>query len=154
MKFIGIDPGKSGSLSIIDRNKLTVIPVPLLNDDYDIKGMYNILLENKKNSFAVLERAQAMPGQGVVSMFNFGKGYGFWIMALTIAEIPFQIIHSRTWTKEMLLGASGEGKDRAVSVASNLFPSWKPSKKKELEYADSILLAEYARRRSGNEDKK
>jgi hypothetical protein len=70
-------------------------------------------------------------------------------MALTISEIPFQVIHSRTWTKLMLLGASGEGKERAVSVAQHLFPQWQPKLKKELEYCDSILLAEYGRRLKG-----
>ena len=152
MIFIGIDPGKAGSISIINQNgSLEVFPVPIINDDYDMEGMYQLLKSYDLDSFVVLERAQAMPGQGVVSMFNFGVGYGLWKMALTCAKIPFQIIHSRTWTKTMLLGASGEGKDRAVSVAKLLFPSWQPKLKKELQYADSILLAEYGRRLKGGE---
>ena len=146
MKFIGIDPGKAGSISILEDDKLQVIPVPIANDDYDMKAMFAILSSHREKAFVIIERAQAMPGQGVVSMFSFGRGYGMWLMALTISEIPFQVIHSRTWTKLMLLGASGEGKERAVSVAQHLFPQWKPKLKKELEYCDSILLAEYGRR--------
>ena len=149
MKFIGIDPGKAGSISILEDDKLQVIPVPIANDDYDMKAMFAILSSHREKAFAIIERAQAMPGQGVVSMFSFGRGYGMWLMALTISEIPFQVIHSRTWTKLMLLGASGEGKERAVSVAQHLFPQWKPKLKKELEYCDSILLAEYGRRLKG-----
>jgi len=156
MKYIGIDPGKTGSLAIIDIVKdigngmgakgLSLFPVPIFNDDYDMRGMYNLLASNKDNSFAVIERATAMPGQGTVSMFSFGRGYGLWLMALTVSEIPFQIVHSRVWTKTMLVGSVGEGKERGASVARNLFPQWQPKLKKELQYCDSILLAEYARR--------
>jgi crossover junction endodeoxyribonuclease RuvC len=146
MIFIGIDPGKAGSISIISGDALDVIPVPIVNDDYDMKEMYRLLMSYSLDSFAIIERAQAMPGQGTVSMFTFGKGYGLWLMALTVSKIPFQIIHPRVWTKVMLLGASGEGKERAISVAQHLFPRWNPQKKKELQYCDSILLAEYGRR--------
>jgi len=145
-KFIGIDPGKRGSVSILYGDKLEVIPVPFLNDDYDMVGMHKILLDHRENSFAIIERAQPMPGQGTVSMFSFGRGYGMWLMSLSISGIPFQIVHSSVWTKKMLLGASGEGKERAISVAQHLFPQWRPENKKELEYCDSILLAEYGRR--------
>ena len=146
-KFIGIDPGKQGSISVIDlEGSLNVYPVPVVNDDYDLRAMYTLLIQNKEGAFAILERAQAMPGQGVSSMFNFGRGYGMWLMALSISEIPFQIVHPRVWTRIMLAGAEGEGKERSFSVARQLFPQWNPKLKKEYQYSDSILLAEYGRR--------
>jgi crossover junction endodeoxyribonuclease RuvC len=149
MIFIGIDPGKSGSIAVLNKEKLTVIPTPVVEGDYDIAEMINILedsIDKPSNSFIIIERAQAMPGQGVVSMFEFGRGYGLWLGIINFLLVPYQIVHSRTWTKKMLEGAPGEGKERAFHVARNLFPSWQPKLKKEHEYADSILLAEYGRR--------
>jgi len=147
MKYIGIDPGKKGSVSIIDDvENLIVWATPVVGKDYDIGKMFDILNQHKENSIVVVERAQAMPKQGVVSMFEFGRGYGIWLGILTAAKIPYQIIHSRVWTKLMLHGAPGEGKARAFHVASRLFPSWNPKYKYEYEYADSILLAEYCKR--------
>lgn len=145
-KFIGIDPGKNGSIAVIHQGSLYVFPVPIVNDDYDPGKMYELLMQYKDNAFAVLERASAMPGQGVSSMFHFGRGYGMWLALLAVAGIPHQVVHPRVWTKVMLAGAPGDGKDRAVAVAKRLFPSWQVKFKYELEWADSILLAEYARR--------
>jgi crossover junction endodeoxyribonuclease RuvC len=151
MKYIGIDPGKKGSVSIVEDGHLTVIPVPIIGDSYDFRGMYELLCDHKDDSFCVIERAQAMPGQGTVSMFTFGLGFGLWLMALTATSIPYQIIHSRVWTKEILKGAMGEGKERSFNVARALYPEWSPKLKKEWEYSDSILLAEYAKRLMGEQ---
>ena len=146
MKYIGIDPGKKGSVSVIDGKDLIVLATPIVGKDYDIRGMFDILNQHKEDSIVVIERSQAMPGQGVVSMFEFGRGYGIWLGLLTALFIPHQVIHSRTWTKLMLKGAPGEGKERAFHMATRLFPLWTPKYKYEYEYADSILLAEYCKR--------
>jgi crossover junction endodeoxyribonuclease RuvC len=149
MIFVGIDCGKKGSISGLISNELKVIPIATNGKDYDIGQIVSDVRSLVTNSevFVVIERGQAFPGQGVVSMFEFGKGYGIILGILSALGIPFQIIHSRVWTKEMLAGAPGEGKDRAISVAKRLFPQWITKFKYELEYADSILLAEYARRK-------
>jgi crossover junction endodeoxyribonuclease RuvC len=99
----------------------------------------------------VIEMAMAMPGQGVTSMFNFGKGYGLWLLALTVSQIPFQIVHSRVWTRIILGGSphidkKKKDKGRSFQTARRMFPQWQPKLKKEYQYCDSILLAEYARR--------
>ena len=148
MRFIGIDPGKLGSVSVLEDGYVEVYPTPLFEDEYDATGMFDLLNRFKEDSSCLIERAQAMPKQGVVSMFTFGKGYGMWLMALAATKIPYQVVHSRTWTKVMLDGAPGDGKERAYLVARRMFPNWLPTKKKEWEYADSILLAEYGKRKS------
>jgi len=152
IRFLGIDPGKAGSVSIIDGDHVTVYPTPLFDDEYDAAGMFKLLqseCDNRDEVFCVIERSQSMPKQGVVSMFTFGKGYGMWLMALAGLQIPHTVVHSRTWTKKMLMGAPGEGKERAYLVARRMFPNWAPTKKKEWEYADSILLAQYGRETHG-----
>lgn len=155
MNYLGIDVGKSGAVARIGYDgKLFVAPTPVRDGEYDIAAMAELVSRGIPMAgvtlmpvFAVIERAQAMPGQGVVSMFEFGKGYGLWLALLVASGVPYQIVHSRVWTKDMLRGAPGEGKERNISAAQRLFPSWKPKLKKELLYCDAILLAEYARRR-------
>jgi crossover junction endodeoxyribonuclease RuvC len=151
MRYIGIDPGKQGSVSVLDEKGqlISVTPTPVVEGEYDIAEMINIIdeaIDAPEESFVILERAQAMPGQGVVSMFEFGRGYGIWLGIINVFLVPYQIVHARTWTKKMLEGAPGEGKERAYHVARNLFPSWNPKLKKEYQFCDSILLAEFGRR--------
>ena len=155
MIYVGIDPGLNGSISIIKNNNLSLVPMPTIKLDkkeIDMPALSDFLkvYVAQGKSFCVLEKAQAMPGQGVSSMFKIGKGYGILLALLSCLEIPFQEVHPRVWTKEMFRGVSGEGKDRSFSVARKLFPSWKPKYKYEKEYADSILMAEYARRIHGS----
>jgi len=150
MIHLGIDPGKAGSVAFIKqkvggKTELTVIPTPVVRQEYDIGDMAAIL-KIYEPTFGVIERAQTMPGQGSVSGGTFMKGYGIWLGILGALGIPYQIVHSRVWTRVMLAGAPGEGKERAYNVARNLFPEWQPKLKKEYQYADSILLAEYSRR--------
>ncbi len=145
--FIGIDVGKAGSMAVITPKKTLLFPTPA-RPDYDIFKM-NMALKDYAHSrtFAVIERAQAMPGQGVVSMFEFGKGYGIWLALLNVNYIAYTIVHSSVWTKEMLAGSPGEGKDRNYLAARKLFPKWNPVLKKEYTYCDSLLLAAYAKRK-------
>ena len=149
--YLGIDPGKQGGVGVLAEQStpapVMLVPTPMGVKDYDI-GQMRLLLAtvSHKQVFAVIERASARPGQGVVSMFEFGRGYGIWLGLLGALEVPYQIVHPATWTKTMLKGAPGEGKERAYLVARKLFPKWQPKKKKEQQLADALLLAEYARR--------
>jgi len=148
MIFIGIDPGKSGAVARLNDGNISINATPCNDKEYDIKAMINLLhsciIGHKV--FAVIERAQAMPGQGVVSMFEFGRGYGIWLALLSALDIPYQVVHSRVWTKQLLAGSPGEGKERNIAAAKRLFPSWQPKLKKDLLLCDALLLAEYARR--------
>lgn len=151
MIYLGVDVGKSGAVAkVYADGEMTVAPTPVRDGEYDIHAMYVMLHDcvvEDKPVFCMIERAQAMPGQGVVSMFEFGKGYGLWLALLSSVNIPYQVVHSRVWTKELLAGSPGEGKNRNIIAAKALFPSWNPKLKKELLYCDAILLAEYARRK-------
>ena len=154
---IGIDPGKLGGVAII--KKYTEIGDPIINDsmdvyhtpmigkEYDENNMKDLLLDYvRDDTFVVIERAQAMPKQGGVSMFTFGMGYGIWLGIIAALDLSSHRVHSTVWTKCMLKGAPGEGKDRGIHVAKRLFPKWKPKLKKDLMLADAILLAEYGLR--------
>jgi crossover junction endodeoxyribonuclease RuvC len=99
----------------------------------------------------VLEQAQAMPKQGVTSMFSMGKGYGIWLGILAALQLPYELVRPAEWTRSMLHGATGEGKGRSLAVASRLFPAlplMKPGGRVlSLDgRADAALMAEWVRR--------
>ena len=145
--FIGIDVGKMGAMCVLTPNRMLLYPTKNKTGDYDIWKMHMELKEHASaKSCAVIERAQAMPKQGVVSMFEFGRGYGIWLALLNVNYISYQVVHARVWTKALLVGAPGEGKERSFQVASRMHPKWRPQYEYERQYADAILLAEYARR--------
>ena len=87
MIIIGIDPGVSGGISILENKKvIEVFDMPTMIDGKKNKRQVNgsqvtnIIKENvhtnKETSCVVVEHVNAMPGQGVTSMFNFGQSFG------------------------------------------------------------------------------
>ena len=86
MKIVGIDPGLSGAIAILENNKvLSILDMPVMAEGKKNKRQLNsaqlvsILKENIKKdeeTTVVVEQVNAMPGQGVTSMFNFGQTFG------------------------------------------------------------------------------
>jgi len=167
---IGIDGGLHGAVVAIDQNMrvLGCFDMPTLPVTKRRKGgkkihanvfdasalheklhaMVNVLHKHGYAVAMVLERAQAMPGQGVSSMFTTGRGYGLAEMAAVSTGKPYQLVSANVWTKEVLKGCPGEAKERSLLQASRLFPRLtltKPNGKKlSLDgRADAALLAYY-----------
>ena len=86
MKVIGIDPGLSGGIAILQEKRvLGLFDMPVMSEGKKNKRqlnsaqLVNILKENietKDEIAVVVEQVNAMPGQGVTSMFNFGQTFG------------------------------------------------------------------------------
>ena len=86
MIIIGIDPGISGAISVIENKKiLEVYDTPTMIDGKKNKRQINRAqvtniikerLNTDKEVVVVVEHVNAMPGQGVTSMFNFGQSFG------------------------------------------------------------------------------
>lgn len=143
--YIGIDPGKSGALAI-------------LYDDGQVEthafdaGVYTHTLKAVRGVDSIIccvEKVSAMPGQGVVSMFNFGHNLGFIEGLLRAYGIPYQLVPPQTWKKEFSLNSD---KAKSIEVCQKLFPNANllatiRSRKPSDGIAEAILMAEYARRR-------
>lgn len=128
---IGIDPGLRGGIAAIDADTLEVVELhdtPCLKTEkkqaYDIDGMATLLrhLSLGVNAVIVLEQQAARPGQGVVSMFSTGYGFGLWCGILGTLSLPYRTIHPATWAKKVLCGIGGTGKERVVKFAAQMFP--------------------------------
>ncbi len=158
--FLGIDPGQTGCLAIIQMsdggNTNIRFYDPLLFEvklgkktkhEYDIVSMSSALCEFsklEKETTCVLEKVSAMPGQGVTSMFNFGMGYGIWRGLLAAYGISHTLVHPMTWKKAIMRDMPKE-KDAARLRASQLYPQVADqlSRKKDIGRADALLLAHY-----------
>ena len=142
--YIGIDPGKSGALALLTEDgQCTVVPFH--------ESAYITILSAASGPASVccLEKVGAMPGQGVVSMFNFGHNLGYIEGLLQAFDIPYQLVPPQTWKKEFCVTSD---KNTSIEVCRKLFPhvSLLPtarSRKPSDGMAEAMLLAEYARRR-------
>jgi len=154
--IIGIDPGQTGAVAVILGNgavHLHDTPTESVKKgkgnktEYLPSAMADIIADYEKHDIHVfLESVHSMPGQGVSSTFNFGKGYGIWIGILAALNIPYTLVTPQAWKKVMMLGNSD--KDAARGRAQQLFPesSKELSLKKHIGRADALLIAEYGRR--------
>ena len=140
--YIGVDPGKSGGFAIIGED--TVIVKAWDDNEFIAK------ISNKRfPCFALVEKVSAMPKQGVVSMFNFGKSAGFIEGVLSAVGIPYQLVPPNVWKREYSL-IKKEKKD-SLSVCKKLFPdvSLRRTDRCKVDHdgmAEALLIAEYARR--------
>ncbi|MDR1514193.1 MAG: hypothetical protein LBS45_00735 [Synergistaceae bacterium] len=149
---IGIDPGARGAIAAINAQTLEVIEVadtPTIEKMYDISEMAAVIRHMSLFGVAVvtLEQSQAMPGQGVTSTFSTGRGFGIWEGVLGALDVPYRVVRPHVWTKKVLAGVPGEGKERSIRFAMRMFPGCeltpKGSRKPRDGRADALSLAYY-----------
>lgn len=145
--FIGVDPGKSGGYALIDTLRGTKNTFPW--DDHMFINDMRFLSESGEEAKCCLEKVGAMPGQGVTSMFSFGKSAGFIEGVLEAFEIPYQLVPPQTWKKAFSLNSN---KQTSIEVCQRLFPEvslmrTERCKKPHDGMAEALLMAEYARRK-------
>ena len=86
MRIYGIDPGLSGAIAVLENEVvLDIIDLPVMAEGKKNKRQLNSAqlsqyisknVENIHMTSVVVEQVNAMPGQGVTSMFNFGQPFG------------------------------------------------------------------------------
>lgn len=144
MIYLGIDPGKKGTMAIIwEWGKIELIP-------FSVDGYRDMMRQcPPMECRCCLERVNAMPKQGVVSMFNFGKNFGFIQGLLTAYFIPYELVTPQKWKKEFQI--TGD-KNSSIAVCKRLFPDvdlrrTERCRKDDDGNAEALLLAEFARRK-------
>ena len=153
MKIIGIDPGLSGAIAILEDNKvLSIFDMPVMAEGKKNKRQLNsaqlvdIIKENIKindDIAVVVEQVNAMPGQGVTSMFNFGQTFGAIKGVCAALKLPIFFVRPSKWKKHFELINSS--KDASRTKVIEMYPSFaeKLSKKKDVNKSDAILIARF-----------
>lgn len=149
---VGIDPGQKGGMAYIldigDETYERVLPYSdenLLNFAAEVR----VYMKEVQATVTCLEKVGAMPGQGVTSMFTFGRGYGFIEGVLQALSIPYQLIPPQTWKKEFSLNTD---KQKSIQVCKRLFPeisllASERCRKDHDGMAEALLMAVYAKRK-------
>ena len=153
MIIIGIDPGVSGAISILEEKKvIEIFDMPTMIDGKKNKRQVNgsqvanIIkenLHNNKETIVVVEQVNAMPGQGVTSMFNFGQSFGVIKGVCAALSLPIYFVRPTKWKKHFNLIKTN--KDASRTKVIEVYPeiSSKLSRKKDSNKADAILIARY-----------
>lgn len=111
----GIDPGKKGGWAIFDRQGRKLIKAgPLLFDDP--RELYFTFYHVKA---ILIERAQAAPGQGVSTAFEYGRGFGRAEAAAMMTGAQILYVAPAWWKGKLAISAD---KKKAVAQALKIIP--------------------------------
>lgn len=148
--ILGVDPGLSGCLAFMGE-ELLLYDTPIVEITRNGKKKRQIdlnqllrILKTHPVTHCYLESVNAMPGQGVSSMFQMGRGFGQIEMALMACGIPVTYVTPQVWKKS--LGVPKD-KDGARHRGSQLMPqySFNWDRKKDHGRAEAALIAYYGR---------
>lgn len=137
MIYIGIDPGVSGGMA-------------MLNDDGQVISTFTFsemtgrdicdAIPNRVVGRACLEHVNAMPKQGVASTFKFGRSFGLLEGLLIGTETPYRLVRPQQWQKFLRCMSRGD-KNATKKAAQQRWPKHKITH----AIADAMLIAEYCR---------
>ena len=151
MIILGIDPGLSGALALYDTSEQTVevFDMPVLDlvrngkkkREVSAQALANLLAATTIKA-AFVERVNAMLGQGVTSVFSFGRSTGIVEGILAAYDIPTTLVTPQAWQKAV---GQRAGKDGSRERAMQLFPAQVGlfQRKKDDGRSDAALIAYY-----------
>ena len=108
--------------------------------------LVNIIKENTNDEeeiAVIVEQVNAMPGQGVTSMFNFGQTFGAIKGVCAALGLPIFFVRPSKWKKHFELINSS--KDASRTKVIEMYPSFSKqlAKKKDVNKSDAILIARF-----------
>ena len=136
MKIIGIDPGLSGAIAILENNQvINIFEIPVMSEGKKNKRQINsallvsLLRENINKSeevAVVVEQVNAMPGQGVTSMFNFGQTFGAIKGICAALDLPIFFVRPSKWKKhfELINSSKDSSRQKQLKCIQNYQISW------------------------------
>ena len=147
---VGIDPGITGAIALLCGDRaVRVWDMPVAADGRtnavcpallaDILGEARDLAGERPT--VIVERVAARPGQGVTSMFSFGRSLGVVEGVVGALGLPMQRVTPDAWKRRAKL--RGQPKDASRAMALRLFPevAGELARKKDAGRADALLIA-------------
>lgn len=141
---LGVDPGLSGAIAFYFTSHphlISVEDMPVIAGEISAADLA-MRINQVRPDAAVIELVGARPGQGVSSMFKFGKSFGVVIGVCQALKIPTHFVTPQKWKKHFSLGAD---KDDSRLRATEYWPD-RPelfAKKKHDGRAEAALIARY-----------
>jgi crossover junction endodeoxyribonuclease RuvC len=152
MFYLGVDPGMNGAIAILEDEDIVQIfdmPTTEVKVGKSIKKRVNpqelvleLALFKNQHIKGIIEQVNAMPNQGVTSMFSFGRSLGVIEGVLAGCMIPYTHVTPAVWKKAIGVNSS---KDGAREMAMRIWPTKTElfKRKKDDGRAEAALLALY-----------
>ena len=142
-RYIGIDPGKSGGITMIHGKDVKTYKCPQRTEDMAI--LFSLLIGDTSSydTKVLMERVWARPNNAVRSAFAYGVNYGQWMGIIACHEVPLQTCLPNEWIKYYGCSKDLEYQERKrwlKEKAKSLYPKLNVT----LMTSDSILIADYA----------
>jgi len=158
LSYIAFDPGLKGGIAVAamcanDEPWDTYAEaMPIAGKEIDCEAIAKTLtiLKEYGNVIAIIEKVGAMPGQGVTSMFTFGKGYGTLIGICGGLGVRVELVTPQAWKKVVLAGTAKD-KDAAIAYCRRAFPDISLLRTSSCKtpsdgIADALCILEYGKR--------
>lgn len=151
MIIIGIDPGLTGAIGFLKNGEfVSVEDMPIVakgsgsvKNEVDPSGLIKLLRSGvppDESAVVVLERVNAMPGQGVSSTFSLGDSFGCARAAVASCRFELRCVSPAAWKKHFNLGSD---KEMSRALAVRMFPDAPLNSKKYSDRAESLLMARW-----------
>ena len=151
MITIGIDPGLSGAVGVLNNGLYQAVEdMPTVakgsgsvKSEADAAGLLGMLRWYSKPDIPVavaLERVNAMPGQGVSSVFSLGDSFGVARAVVAASRFELTYVTPATWKRHFGLGSD---KEQCRALAIRLFPDAPLHLKKYADRAEALLMARW-----------
>ena len=146
-RIIGIDPGATaGGWAVLDHYGQIVsagdLPMAGAGAQRMISArLFAAVVERFSPAKAVVERVGPMPGQGVSSMFRFGRGLGVIEGVIGAKMVPVSYVSPTVWKRHFGLG---HDKEQSRQKAIELWPASAMmlfGRKKDHGRAEAALIA-------------
>lgn len=154
MMFLGIDPGITGGIAILDSGgrlllaeSMPVMPAPQAGKRWVDPSALARLIRGVAGPhirvYGAIEHVGAMPSQGVVSVFSFGQTFGTLLGTLGAMSIGYELVRPQAWKKYHGISAD---KSAALGLCARRWPSLN-LRKTDDGIAEAILIADWQRAR-------
>lgn len=158
MKYIGIDPGKSGGLAILDDHgaiaELTKTPPTLRGLCITMErwsGDVFVMVEKVGGFMATSKDGSKFNPASAHTMFEFGRTFGHLESLLIALQIPHEFVMPAVWQKGVGIERKRENENRSQwkgrlrSFSQELYPDADTT----LATADALLIAHYCYKTKG-----
>lgn len=140
---VGIDPGANGAAVIFCVTAEEILLKSFVSFKLDsswVRTLHEDFLDN--HTPAYIENVHSFAGQGVKSMFSFGRNLGKVEAILELNHTPTTLIEPREWQRQVgLIRVEGDRKKAHEAKAKELYPvTANHDKKNEGDIFDAVLI--------------
>ena len=161
MTVIGIDPGLSGGVAVINPETSYALAMPVIDGRPDLNRLGDLYREERPDVIAV-EECSIRPGESGRSALTIGRNWGLIVGHAMAFGYPLEIVTPQKWKAALGISKPKRGKDepkespketkeRSIALALRLFPDVDlKATPKCRSYSDglaeALLIAEWCRR--------